>query len=197
MCDTIRIYDEICEEYARKTESIVLKELWDMFACRIPERGKILDLGCGSGRDSIYFRSIGFEIVALDASPKMCQIAYRYLKDNVVCGNILDLCYDREFDGIWACASMLHIPRKDQQLAWKTIVKALRQNGYAYVSYKYGGFEGRRNRLYYLDMTEERLMEMLDKIDQLQVEKVWKTIDIHYEDKKPEIWLHCLVRRIS
>ena len=100
-------------------------------------------------------------------------------------------CID-EFDGIWACASLLHISSQNIIFAFEKCFNALKKEGIMYCSFKYGNFEGERNNRYYLDLTEERLKEFVEKT-QFEIVSIIVTDDVR-KDKK-ERWINAILRK--
>ena len=76
----------------------------------MPAKARILDAGCGSGRDSLYFKNQGLEVVAFDASIEMVKISSQLLDSPTRHLTFQDIAFHDEFDGVWASASLLHTP---------------------------------------------------------------------------------------
>lgn len=74
MNQTITYYNQNAEEYFNKTVNVSMQALYDQFEAYLNPGDKILDLGCGSGRDSKYFLSKGYEVVSVDGSIEMCRL---------------------------------------------------------------------------------------------------------------------------
>ncbi len=83
MNDTISYYNQNAEEYFNKTVNVSMQELYDQFEAYLKPGDKILDLGCGSGRDSRYFLSKGYDVVSVDGSKAMCNLAETYIGKKV------------------------------------------------------------------------------------------------------------------
>jgi len=137
---TIETYNNCAEEYFQINNSIdVIKSHLEFFIKNLYGT-KILDVGCGPGRDAKFFSEKGFEVVGIDLSEKLLEIAKEnapnakfYLMD------MRDLNFpDNHFDGLWACASFLHIPRKDAQRTLDGFYKVLKPKGLMYISVKEG-----------------------------------------------------------
>ena len=161
----------------------------------IPQGGKILDLGCGSGRDTKAFIDRGYSVTAVDGSPSLCEMAKVQLGIEVECSDFNELNYKEEFDGVWACASLLHCSRENLPNIIDKIKHALVPNGVVYMSFKYGDFEGEKLGRFFLDLNEERFEEILKKTNGLEKIKVWQSEDTRRE--KDVIWLNALLRRIE
>lgn len=109
---TIKWYDENAEKYSNGAQMYDCTEEIEEFAELLPINAKILDAGCGSGRDTKVFADYGYECVGIDLSEGLIQQAKkRNVENNLVHGNMLSLPFkDKSFDGIWSHASLLHLP---------------------------------------------------------------------------------------
>ena len=145
----------------------------------IPKGGTILDLGCGSGRDSKAFIDKGYKITAVDGSKELAQSASKLIGQEVLVSKFEDLSLIDNFHGIWACASLLHVNKKDILDVIKNVSSNLNDNGIFYMSFKYGEDEyiDEKGR-YFNCYTEETFNELINKVEGLKIMKVYKTIDI-------------------
>lgn len=194
MNDTLNYYNSKAKEFVSETVDVNFIETQDVFLSMIPTGGKILDFGCGSGRDTKYFLSKGYEVDAIDGSEELCKIASEYTGIQVKQMLFEDLDVVEEYDGIWACASILHV-RKIQLLdIIKKIAIATKNDGIVYVSFKYGDFEGVRNGRFFTYLTELSFGEILDEIPELKIEKSWISTDVRAE-RREEQWLNILLRK--
>jgi SAM-dependent methyltransferase len=135
---TGRFYDEHAEEYFEKTVHANLAPLYERFLPRVPHRGRILDVGCGSGRDLKAFKSRGYRPFGIDASSKLVRLAREYSGVECEVGRLQDIAYAGEFDAVWACASLLHLPKSELGEALKRLRRALVKNGLLFASVQIG-----------------------------------------------------------
>lgn len=177
MNKTIGYYDKNASAFVKDTLSADMKEILGKFIKILSDGSKILDAGCGSGRDSLYFIEKGFDVVAIDGSEEMCKVASVKTGKTVECILFENILYDNEFDGIWACASLLHIERQKQRDVWNKLVKSLKQNGKIYASYKLGDYFGVRNGRYYSDMNKNELEELLKNVG-IKIIDIWESSDV-------------------
>ena len=160
----------------------------------LPEGALILDFGCGSGRDMRYFLGKGFRVEAADGSEELCRLASVYTGIPVKQMLFQELEETEKYDGIWACASILHLRREELPEVFRKMYRALKPGGILYVSFKYGDFEGERNGRYFTDMTEETAEELLESVPELKIKERWVTGDVR-AGRGAEKWLNMILRR--
>ena len=153
-----------------------------------------MDFGCGSGRDTKYFLKRNYNVTAIDGSEEICKEASKYTGLKVKQMLFEELNDQNIYDGIWACASILHLSREELPDIFRKMHRALKKNGIIYTSFKYGTFEGERNGRYFTDFTEEMFEEFARQISGLQIEKMWITGDVR-EGRGDERWLNILLRK--
>jgi ubiquinone/menaquinone biosynthesis C-methylase UbiE len=141
---TIASYNSTAEEYAIKTANLHPKQAAEEFLSYLPKNGKILDLGCGTGRDAKIFTENGYKVFGIDPSSEMIKIARETAPDAYFSSaDARNLSFREEvFDGIWACASLIHLPKKDLPKALDGAYNVLKQDGIFYLDFKQGIGEG-------------------------------------------------------
>ena len=154
-----------------------------------------MDFGCGSGRDTKYFLSQGFQVEAIDGSEELCKLATVYTGIPVKNMLFQELNAVEQYDGIWACSSILHLPLPELNDVFQRITAALKKDGVFYTSFKYGNYEGERDGRYFTDMTEDRFSDFLKNIKGLELEEQWVTSDVRPE-RGDEKWLNIILRKI-
>lgn len=194
MSSTLSYYDSNAEDFAASTVSVDFSDAQERFLARLDSGSRILDFGCGSGRDAKYFLSRGFAVDASDGSSAMCRVASEYLAMPVKHELFQDLSDIEAYDGIWACASILHEPKADLPGLFGKMARALKPNGVIYASFKYGDFEGERNGRYFTCLTEESLAELLADMPALGHCQMWVSSDVR-GGRDDELWLNCLICR--
>lgn len=194
MGNTIDYYNQNAEEFIDGTVSVDFRHIQNMFLELLPERARILDLGCGSGRDTKYFLEQGYMVDAIDGSLELCKAASEYTGINVKHMFFQELNEEEIYDGIWACASVLHVKREELPEIIRKMSLATKVNGVIYLSFKYGEFEGERNGRYFTDMTEDSMGEMLIDFPELKLEKQWITGDVR-AGRGDERWLNMILRK--
>lgn len=191
---TLDYYNSKAKDFVSDTVDIVFTEIQDIFLECVPVGGKILDFGCGSGRDTKYFLSKGYNVDAIDGSEKLCKIASEYTGVQVKQMLFEELDVVEEYDGIWACASILHVEKKQLTDIMKKIAIATKTDGVVYASFKYGEFEGVRNGRFFTYLTEESLGKLLEAVPELVIEKLWTSADVRAE-RGEERWLNIVLRK--
>ncbi|ACL55944.1 class I SAM-dependent methyltransferase [Methylobacterium nodulans] len=194
---TIAYYDRHAAAFAGQTAELDLSPLYDRFLRRIRPGGRILDAGCGPGRDTIAFAQRGYEVIALDASEEMVALARKRVADRaaVYAMRFEGIFWRDEFDGIWACASLLHVPSSDFAEVASRLAEALRPGGTWYMSFKLGVGERRADGRLFVDHTEETLRCALRSAP-VQIEEVWTSEDVR-PGRAAERWLNAIAVRPS
>lgn len=192
--NTLDYYNSKAKDFVAGTVDVVFTEIQDIFLEHIPVGGKILDFGCGSGRDTKYFLSKGYDVDATDGSEELCKIASEYTGIQVKQMLFEELDEVEKYDGVWACASILHVEKKQLPDIMKKIVIATKKGGVVYTSFKYGDFEGVRNGRFFTYLTEERFGELLRNIPELVIKKLWISADVRAE-RGEERWLNIVLRK--
>ena len=190
---TLAYYNHHAQSFISTTVSVNFKPVQDKFIHAL-NGPQVLDFGCGSGRDTKYFLESGLQVTAVDGSEEMCRYASGFTGIQVQNMLFQDLDAQNQYDGIWACASVLHLSREKLPNIFHKMHQALKTNGIIYTSFKYGTFEGERNGRYFTDFTEGMFEEFVRKISGLQIEKMWITGDVR-EGRGDERWLNILLRK--
>ena len=193
---TLDYYNKNSLDFVIATRDVNFEEIQNKFLSYIAHDGVILDFGCGSGRDTKYFLSKGYDVEAWDGSTELCKIASEFTQIDVQNKLFQDLSGHGLYDGIWACSSILHLPLNDLILVMKKIESALKNTGVLYTSFKYGDYSGERNGRYFTDMTEDRFDEILQHCPSLHIIEIWQTGDVRQE-RENEKWLNILLRKIN
>lgn len=169
---TIAYYDSIADEYASDTLSISLDGLLKRFLSYVPDglrNRRILDLGCGSGRDSKAIIDLGWDVLPVDGSAEMCRIA------SDVTGRLArrmlfsEMDFHGEFAGIWASASLLHVPAEELPDILARCRDAIVLGGILYMSFQMGAGEEVRHGCHYTDLMPDTARHLVNSCDGLEV----------------------------
>ena len=191
---TIEYYNRNAARYLEDTVGVEFTEIQNAFLNLLPEGALILDFGCGSGRDSLEFLRRGYQVEATDGSEEMCRAAAGLTGLAVQKMLFRELDEQEKYDGIWACSSILHLPKPELRDVLGRMTVALKKNGVIYISFKYGAFEGERNGRYFTDFIEETFSEFIKGMAGLRIEKMWITDDVR-PGRGEEKWLNMILRK--
>lgn len=161
MNETLTYYEQNAAAFVAGTQQADMSEQYGFFLKQLPSGCKLLDLGCGSGRDSAYFSSLGFAVTALDGSTELCKLAKENYGIDALCIRFEELSFGGEFDGIWACASLLHVRKAHMPEILGKVSAALKPGGILYASFKYGTGEHFQNGRFFNNYTEADLPTLL------------------------------------
>ena len=191
---TLDYYDKGAAEFVAGTVLVDFSALQNEFTSYVRSGGRILDLGCGSGRDSKAFLNMGYEVVAIDGSRELCRLASKYLGQEVIWSTFQEYEPEGEFDGIWACASLLHLKESDVSWILKKYAKVLKNGGIFYVSFKYGEYEGKRNGRYFIDMNEDSFQSVIQAVTDLSIKRQFISEDAR-PGRSEEKWLNVFLEK--
>ena len=193
MVDTLGYYNSNAEAFVDSTFEVSMEDIYRTFLPNVPEGGHILDAGCGSGRDALFFHSKGYRVTAFDASREIATLAKRKTGLPITCRSFLDVDEQHEYDGIWACASLLHLIESEIPDVLSRLWLALKPGGVMYASFKVGGSEREIDGRHFTDATEERATSWFDFIEEGSQIEFWCTED--QRPKRDDQWLNILITK--
>jgi 2-polyprenyl-3-methyl-5-hydroxy-6-metoxy-1,4-benzoquinol methylase len=189
---TIAYYNQHAAEYFAETVQVDLQEQRDVFLAELPSGGQIMDLGCGSGRDSSYFLAKGYAVDALDASEELCKLAQQHTGITVQCCTIQEWEPEKSYDGIWACASLLHLERKELKVFFENCHRFLKKDGVLFVSVKEEIQTGTDDKeRFFTNFDEALIRELVYDDPRYKMLRLWRTQDGLGRETK---WINFLVR---
>ena len=192
--DTLNYYITNAEDFYHNTVSVEFTDTQRKFLSKLEKGSHILDFGCGSGRDTKAFLSQGYHVEATDGSAELCKLATQYTGIPVRHMLFQELSAVNQYDGIWACSSILHLPLDELSDVMQKMSAALKSNGIIYTSFKYGTFFGERNGRYFTDMTESTFADFIRNIDDLATEEQWISFDVR-PGRRGDRWLNIILRK--
>ena len=191
---TLAYYAANADVFAASTLDVDFSATQERFARLLPMGGRVLDLGCGSGRDARWFRGRGFDVTATDGSAELAAIAERVAGIPVRVELFCDLEEVGTYDGVWACSSILHLPKPLLADVMRRIERALVPGGALYTSFKHGDFEGMRNGRHFTDFDEPTFRAFVADSSDLAVEDLWISADVR-SGRGDERWLNAILRK--
>ena len=191
---TLTYYNTHAKDFVQGTVAVDFHITQDRFLAQLAAGASILDFGCGSGRDTKYFLEHGFAVEATDGSKELCKLASAYTGISVKQMLFDELEAVEKYDGIWACASILHLAWADLVVVMQKMVRAVKDGGVIYTSFKYGQFTGERNGRFFTDLDEEVLARLLKEVGGLEVKELWITGDVR-PCRGEEKWLNVLLTK--
>ena len=185
------------EPYYEETVDASMEEVMKPFVELLSEESEnaeVLDLGCGSGRDTLLLEEYGFYVTPMDGSEEMCKLAEVNTDKEVLQMTYDEMEFDDVFDGIWACASLIHLTEDEMRKVMKKLVQALKENGVLYFSVHRGDRDGIYHGRYFHDYNRRELQSLMEEYPELEVVDIWTTQDVRSE-KSDKLWLNVLARK--
>ncbi|VVB61287.1 Ubiquinone biosynthesis O-methyltransferase [uncultured archaeon] len=191
--ETIETYEATAADFYKREEHFDIPEIIvfaDFFIKKLKGK-KILDIGCGPGRDSKYFSGNGLDVTGIDAASSFIKIASK----NVPAAKFIKMDMRKldfpgnSFDGIWACASFLHIPKSEARNTLIGISCVLKPRGILYISVKEGSEEKVLKKEEYLGRAKFFAFYTQKEFEDLIVSCGFEIIETRI-DKKADTWIN-------
>ena len=194
MNETLAYYNQNADTFIEGTQNADMSGQYRLFL-KYPEPGcHLLDLGCGGGRDSAYFASLGFQVTAVDGSEELCKRVRENYGIDARCIRFEELSFQEQFGAVWACASLLHVKKEEMPRVLNAVSAALKPNGILYASFKYGSRERICNGRFFNDYTEKDLDTLLNAENRLTLLEYQITEDVRPE-RSGEKWLNFVAKK--
>jgi SAM-dependent methyltransferase len=189
-------YEANAMKYAESTAQVNLSQLYAPFLSLLPRGARILDVGCGGGRDLKAFREMGFKPLGIEPSISLAEIARKYSEVEVVVTKVDSIEFVEEFDAIWACASLLHLPKSELPEALRRIRRSLIAGGVLFLSVQSGeGEETLEDGRFYSHYTNTAIQMAVRTIG-FDILETWETSD-SFADRALISWVNLLARKSS
>ena len=215
-------YRQNAQQFFTDTASVDMSALYLTFTGYLPPGARILDAGCGSGRDVKAFSEMGFDVEAFDASAELVALARQWSGKPVAQMRFQDVDAVERYDGIWCCASLLHVSEAELPGVITKLAIALKPGGVGYLSFKYGRGEREKDGRRFTDMDVAGLQKLIDGVNTLggeilatnkigvkreagsedtavkkfalETKKTWQTGDVR-AGRGDEVWLNAIIRK--
>lgn len=191
---TEQYYHDNSQEFFDSTINADTTPLYEHFLKHVPEKGYILDLGCGSGRDTKAFLNRGYKVDAIDGSKELCALASEFTGIEVKCMDFSEIDANEKYDAIWACASLLHVEQDKLPGLIEKLRGAVKASGVFYMSFKFGDFEGERDGRFFMDMTTEKFHEILESVTGWTLVEEWDSEDVRRG--KNVKWYNAILQKV-
>jgi SAM-dependent methyltransferase len=190
---TLHYYQNHAQDFFDGTVNVNMTPLYKAFTRHLAPGARVLDAGCGSGRDAKAFQEMGYQVDAFDASSAMVELARQHTGLPVQLMSFSEIDDKAQYDGIWCCASLLHVPSSELPAVMQKLADAIKPGGVWYVSFKYGNGERVQGERRFTDMDEVGLRGLLAVVSGVEIGSLWVT-----EDNRPgrdEVWLNGVLRK--
>lgn len=216
-------YRQNAQRFFTDTASVDMSALYPPFVKCLPPGARILDAGCGSGRDVKAFSEMGFDVEAFDASVELVELARQLSGKPVAQMRFQDVDMVERYDGIWCCASLLHVSEAELPGVMTKLAMALKHGGVGYLSFKHGRGEREKDGRRFTDMDRAGLQKLVERINTpggdpltknmteikseagseditvkrfaLEIDKIWQTGDVRI-GRGDEVWLNAIIRKV-
>ena len=191
---SIGFYDTNAQDFFDRSVEADMARGYADFMALLPAGGRVLDAGCGSGRDALAFHRQGFQVTAMEASARLAGLARAHTGLPIEVMTFDQVTWREAFDGIWACASLLHVPRVSLPGAVGRLRDALVPGGVLWMSFKYGREERQAGERGFTDLDEDLARAMVKTAGGLKLIDLVVTGDVR-ADHAGDRWLSVLCRR--
>ena len=186
-------YNKNADSYYKDTVNLNMNELYQEFTSNLCDGAKILDAGCGSGRDTLAFLKMGYQVDAFDASFEMVKLVAKQTGLDVQQKRFEEIESVNHYDGIWCCASLLHVPLLDLPKIMLKLARSLKPCGIWYVSFKHGKKEREKDGRHFTDLNKQSLKQLVSQVKNVNILKMWITEDAR--PKRSDKWLNAILKK--
>lgn len=192
---TIDYYNAYAEAFIDATFKVDMERLYQPFLGELSDSARILDVGCGSGRDTLAFINKGYQVDAIDYSKVLVDRATQLTGVEIALQSFYEIDDIEVYDGIWACASLLHCERGRLIEVIGRLINALKPNGVLYMSFKYGNCDRDKEGRNFTDINEQQSQNLLNQFNNVDELKQWITVD--QRPDREEKWLNLLWKKYA
>jgi SAM-dependent methyltransferase len=188
-----KYYQINADEFFSNTSHVDMKDLHENYWKYLKQGALILDAGCGSGRDTKAFKEKGYEVEAFDASSELVLKAKAFSGVDVKLSTFTSYETSQLFDGIWTCASLLHVPKEELAETILHLANYLVHEGYWYMSFKYGNSEREIGGRSFTDMDELTFSNLIKPMNLFTIEEMWVSQDKRAD--RSDSWLNIIIKK--
>jgi ubiquinone/menaquinone biosynthesis C-methylase UbiE len=189
---TRQTYDKYSAEHAARFWNASVGRAWDVFSALMPPEALVLDLGCGAGRDIATLGRRGYRVIGVDLSIGLLREAQSRLSGEFVQGDMRSVPFSSaQFDGVWMCASLLHIPRRQAPTVLAHVHRVMGWGSVLYIAVKQGDGESWQEAegpLFYTYYQPDEISKIVQDSD-LFVELAWN------EKAQENNWINIIARK--
>lgn len=193
---SIGFYESNAATFFARTVDVDMSVTHGRFLDRLPPGAAILDAGCGSGRDARTFRDLGYRVTAMEAAPSLAALAQAHIGLPVEVMTFDQIPWRDRFDGVWACASLLHVAEADLPAAFERLRDALVPAGILWASFTLGTGKRLVEDRQFTDFDEAGIKVLLADVSGLDLIETWITRDSR-DDRAHLNWLNVLCRKTT
>ena len=186
-------YNEKAKEFIANVHHLDMSHLYNVFEKYIPHPSRILDVGSGTGRDSLYFTKKGHTVTSFDASESLVEFSRMFL-DDVRLDTFQSFQSEEAYHGIWACASLLHVERKDILMIIQKYIDMLVEGGVFYMSFKRCDYDYIKDGIQYTCFSSETLHDLLNHTHDAKIVELFETEDVR--PHRVETWVNVIIQKI-
>ena len=187
-------YNKNASDMIENTLNLDLQPIYERFEVYLKPGAKVLDVGFGSGRDSLHFDAMNYEVVSIDFAEEVYYRGKNLLNTEVLLVDVRDIKYKNEFEGIWASAVFFHFHEQEIIDVLKRCHLALKDKGVIYLSFKYGEEALFRHGRYFNDFTETKFTDLMKAVDGFAITEIWKTQDARV-NHQTQHWLNIILTK--
>lgn len=188
-------YNKNASDMIENTLKLDLQPIYERFEQYLKPGAKILDVGFGSGRDSLHFDANGYEVVSIDFASEVYSRGKILLNTEVLLVDVRDIKYKNEFEAIWASAVLFHYENQEILDVLARCHSGLKENGVMYISFKYGDEALSRHGRFFNDFTESKFNDLIASMPGFEVVEIWKTQDARPTHQSQQ-WLNIILKKI-
>lgn len=186
-------YNENVNEFVSKVHHLEMTFLYGKFERLLQSNASILDVGSGSGRDSLYFHKNGYTVTSFDASEALVEFSRDFL-DNVHLATFESFESSELYDGIWACASLLHVDRFRIQIIIQKYIDMIKKEGVFYMSFKSCEYDYIKDGRQFTCFTIDTLKSLVNKFNDIKIVDLFETQDVR--DDRNEVWVNIIIKKL-